>query len=302
MELKVWFEEKDYGLGLAILGNHCKNRVLLQNLGRKKNPEKLEYELGKVAKEQGIVFGTKKKTTGKTKGSKLPPVEETGGTLQQSTESHSDQVIDQMNKEKEEKLEELESGAEAIVGDKLSDMEMDADNIVEDKLMELDKRAEELLAGKLNIIKAGKTVNFDELPANIQALVKENYDSYKETRALHEKLKLMENATPEDRQPLTERLASMDDKIRANWEVIDAWQPGAEPAPKLVQAIDHKRINANRKFISTNLKKLAEGNIPEKKITEVKSQLQLRYYELKSAGEEVATETLAELAKAGIEC
>ena len=186
--------------------------------------------------------------------------------------------------------------------EKLNDLDNDASNIIDDKLIELENRAEEILAGKLNIIKAGKTVNFEELPTNIQVLVKENYDSYKETRALHEKLKLMEKATPEDRQPLTERVASLDDKIRANWEVIDTWQPGAEPASKAVEAIDHKRINANRKYISTNLKKLAEGNILEKKIAEVKSQLQLRYTELKSAGEEVAAETITELAKAGVAC
>jgi hypothetical protein len=293
MELQKWFEEKDYGIGLAILGGYCKNRVLLQNLGRKPNQEKLEYELTKIAKEQGIIFGTVEETTSEPPAEMLPPVEETGDK-QQVAFGNEDKM--------EEKLEQLEEGADAIVGEKLSDMEMDADNIIDEKLIDLDKRAEEILAGKLNIIREGKKVKFEELPENMKKLVKENYDSYKETRALHEKLKLMVNATPADRQPLTERLASLDDKIRANWEVIDAWQPGAEPAPKTVEAIDHKRINANRKFISTNLKKLAEGNIVDKKIAEVKSQLQLRYNELKSAGEEVAAETLTELAKAGIEC
>lgn len=293
MELQKWFEEKDYGIGLAILGGYCKNRVLLQNLGRKPNPEKLEYELTKIAKEQGIVFGTVEETTAEPPAEMLPPVEKTGDK-QQVAFGNEDKM--------EEKLEQIEEGADAIVGEKLSDMEMDADNIIDEKLIDLDKRAEEILAGKLNIIREGKNVKFEELPENVKKLVKENYDSYKETRALHEKLKLMEKATPEDRQPLTERVASLDDKIRANWEVIDAWQPGAEPATKAVEAIDHKRINANRKYISTNLKKLAEGNIVDKKIAEVKSQLQVRYNELKSAGEEVATETLAELSKAGVIC
>jgi hypothetical protein len=228
-----WFKTKDYGIGLALLAGVSKNRVLLTNLSRKKNPAKLEYELTKIAKQQGIVFGTVEETTAELPAEPLPPVEETVGKMMVST---------------------------------------------------------------------GTELNIDELPPNLKAKWQQNQDAYKEIRALHEKLKLMEKATPEDRQPLTERVASLDDKIRANWEAIDGWVPGAEPVEELAEKIDHKRINANRKYISTNLKKLAEGSIVEKKITEVKHKLQLRYTELKSNGEEVAAETLAELVKAGIKC
>lgn len=223
MELKVWFEEKDYGIGLAILGNHCKNRVLLQNLGRKKNPEKLEYELTKIANKKEIAVIAE-----------IQPL------------SHSDQVIDIMNNDT-------------------------------------------------------RNDNPDILPKHLQVKWHENHDAYKEIRALHEKLKLMEKATPEYRQPLTERLASLDDKIRANWELIDAWQPGAESAAATVVKIDHKRINANRKFISSNLKKLLihpEVITPDK----LRNELQKRWNELKQSGEEVSKETKTDLTFVGVIC
>lgn len=117
MKLQEWFIEKDYGIGLALLGEYCKNRVLLQNLGRKHNPEKLEYELRKEAEKQGIVIGTVEETEVEVPEVPLPPAEETAGA-EQTSESHSDQVIDQMNADK---TLELKEGANQMVKEKLED-------------------------------------------------------------------------------------------------------------------------------------------------------------------------------------
>jgi len=250
MKLQEWFEEKDYGLGLAILGDNCKNRVLLQNLGRKKNPEKLEYELTKIAKEQGIVFGKEEETTGGEPGGPLPPVEETLGLMQTAYADADGKVI--------------------AVAD----------------------------SSKLKIINGNKEINIDDLSPEMKARWEQNRDAYKEIRVLHEKLKLMENATPEDRQPLTQRISELDDKIRENWKEIDAWVPTAE---NKIEAIDHKRMQANRKYISTNLKKLAEVTDPVKK-AKIATELQIRFNEVKSWGETFAPETIDELAKAGVVC
>jgi hypothetical protein len=243
--LNEWFENKDYGLGLAILGDYCKNRVLLQNLGRRKNPEKLEYELTKIAKEKGIVFGTVEETTGGEPDGPLPPVEENG---------------------------EAEPTSEVL--------------------------SEQLISGILKIVINSREISFDDLPAVMKARWQQNRDSYKEIRSLHEKLKLMENATPEDRQPLTGRIGELDDKIRQNWKEIDAWVPTAE---KVFEAIDHKRMQANRKYISTNLKKLAKVTDQVKK-AKVVAELQTRFTEVKASGETFAPETIEELAKAGVVC
>lgn len=307
--IEEWFKTKDYGIGLAVLAGVCKNRILLMNLSRKKNSEKLEYELTKIAKEQGIVFGKEEETTGGEPSGPLPPVEETGGA-EQTSESHSDLVIDQMNADKGEelaaganqvvegKLEELNEGADDIVNESINTIEDEAEAIVASTKNELELMADQVITGKLKIVREGKDVSFGDLSPEMKARWEQNRDAYKEIRVLHEKLKLMENATPEDRQPLTLRISELDDKIRENWKEIDAWVPATETK---VEAIDHKRMQANRKYISTNLKKLAEVTDPVKK-AKVIAELQGRFNEVKASGETFAAETIEELAKAGVVC
>jgi hypothetical protein len=205
-----------------------------------------------------------------------------------------------MNQEKDEKLEELETEAEAIVADKLSDMEDEADEVVKEKLGDLDLMAEQVITGKLKIVRDGKEISFNDLSTEMKARWEQNRDSYKEIRVLHEKLKLMENATPEDRQPLTLRISNLDDLIRNNWKEIDAYVP-VVPSSEPAVAIDHKRMQSNRKYISTNLKKLQEITDPVKKAMIV-AELQKRYNEIKAASETFAPETLEELAKVGVKC
>lgn len=289
MQLQDWFETKDYGVGLAILGNHSKNRMMLQNLSRKPNPEKLEYELNKLAISLGLIE------------EKIPEAivisidaAHAQEAQKDETQSHSDQVIDQMNSK-------LDSDADEIVSVKLSEMETDADEIVSDKLKELELAAEELLSGKLKVIRNGHEVKYDDLPKELRVCWDTNRDAYKQIRATHEKLKLMENATDADRAPLVQSIAKLDDKIRTNWESIDAWKPGDEPIIEKVLEIDHKRINANRKFISTNLQTL-KGMTDGDKSEKIKAKIQERYDELKNAGETVQPETIDELTKAGIQC
>jgi len=235
--INEWFETKDYGIGLVLLAKHCRNRMLLQSLSRRKNPAKLEYELTKIAKQQGIVFDKVGETTAEPPADTLPPIEETEGKI---------------------------------------------------------------------MVSQGKETNIDNLPQHLKAKWNENQNAYKEIRALHEKLKLMEKATPEDRQPLTERIALLDDKIRDNWEKIDNYDPSQEPEPdNQPQKIDHKRINANRKYISTNLKKLVALPEDEKAIairTATGQRIIERLIELVNAEEKVSEKTLIELRKLGVKC
>ena len=238
--LKDWFETKDYGIGLALLGKHCKNRAMLQALGRKSNPEKLEYELSKVALAQNIPIVPAQTIIPKEKVSAV---------------SHSDQVIDQMNAEEK--------------------------------------------STRKNIVRSGSVVSPDDLPPELKKLWKQNTDSYKLVRSLHEKLKLMEKSTAEDRAPLVRQIASLDESVIANWSKIDAWDPDyVEPATK-IEAIDHKRINANRKFICTNLKSILTAK-DEEKADEIRRKLSDRYNELRNAGEELDPETIVKLTNLGI--
>ena len=324
MTLKEWFEEKDYGIGLALFGQLSRNRILFQNLSRKKNPAKLEYELRKIAEHQGIDLTQKpedqENETGKTiqlnpdatqTPGQDPPAPTEGETQKSDGESHSDQVIDQMNAEKiedlkenadqvvSEKLQDLESEAEDIVSDSRSEIQADAEQIINETKDELEVIANEIISGKLKIIRDGKEIDFNSLSPEMKARWDQNRDAYKEQRVLHEKLKLMANATPEDRQSLTQRMCDLDDQIRENWAEIDAFVPGANNND--ATGVDHKRIQANRKYISTNLKKLPEQTDPVK-AAQVVTELQKRYDEIKASGEAVSPETIEELTKAGVKC
>ena len=255
MTLQEWIQadEKDYGLGMALYGKYCKNRILFQNLSRKPNPGKLENELLKAYKRE-LLKGTIEKPV------KVPE-------------------------------EQLDKTPNEPLGD---------------------KKKEQLIAEpapfRLKIVREGQDVKYEDLPEEIQKLWDANRDSYKEIRSLHEKLKLMEKATPEERQPLTSRIVELDDSIRKNWEEIDSWQPGKqEPKDKNPAAVEdqatlaHKRINANRKYISTNAKKLV-GESDVKKAGKLRKKIQERVNELKAAGENLKGKTEEELKKLGIEC
>jgi len=251
LSIKDWLnaDEKDYGIGLAILGTNSKNRVLLQNLGRKQNPRKLEYELRKIAAQQGIDLTA------------------------------------------EDQQEETDLTDEQGTGAGISETGPESD---------VDTVEKAIIEGRLTIVRGDREVKFEDLPEEMQARWNQNRDAYKEIRATHEKLKLMEQATPEDRAPLTSRIAELDDQIRVNWEAIDAWEPVKETGADDT-AIDHKRINANRKYISTNLKKVSE-DMDEVKAAKIRDEIKARLAELKAAGENLSDATIEELKKQGFEC
>lgn len=246
MTLQEWFDDKkrDYGIGLALFGKHCKNRMLLQNLSRKQNPGKLEYELKKVLDRENNNAAAAKEA----EQNKVSEPQEIEGTSRSITSANMDKLV---------------------------------------------------------IVRNNNKVDYDALPKEIQAKWDENRDGYKEIRATHEKLKLMDNAPATDRAPLIRRITELDTLIRSNWDIIDAWRPGKEvKGPEKTEKgpqIDHKRIVANRKYISTNVKKLAAEK-DEKKASKLRAKVQERVSELQAAGEEMKPETLEELKKLDIEC
>lgn len=243
--LKEWFETKDYESGLIFLGRCSKNRSIIQNLTKRKNPAKLEYELMKIARDQDV-----KHLSALEIG--IKPL------------SHSDQMIDQINKEREKRIQESQ---------------------------------------QFKVIRASHEVNYEDLPMDMQKLWDNNRDNAKEIRALHEKLKLMEKASPEDREPLTMRISELDESIHSNWDIINKWQPGnqsvKEPVIPVKTEIDHKRINANRKYISVGIKML-KSELTEEKSGKIKDEILIRYKELISSNEEVSIDTVEQLKKAGI--
>lgn len=214
----------EYYQRLGLLGQFCKNRAMLQNLQRKPNPEKVEYELSKYDKSNIV---------------------KTNIVKSQQPAASSQQPVTPP------KVDHPQNGF------------------------------------------------IDQLPPDLLMKWQQNTDFYKEIRAIHERLKLMEKATDADRQPLTEKIARMDDIIRANWQLIDGYDPNApKPEPEQVQIIDHKRINSNRKFLSVNLKKL--GELTGEPLEDLRSKITRRTAELLQAGEQIHSKTIEELTKYGI--
>lgn len=256
--IKKWFETKDYNQGLALLAQYSKNRVLLQNISRKPFPAKLEFELRRIAQRMNV------KPAPGTSGF---PARQAGGRS-------ADEKAGSLNTAPPKNLPKTDKP------------KTDKAKIVKTE------------TGKPKIVRNSHDVNFDDLPPRLQKLWEKNRDAYKEIRALHEKLKLMEKATPEDREPITSLIAQLDDSIRENWKVIDAWDPDAEPEQPEPAKVDHKRINSNRKYISTNLKRL--GKLDGKKATDLREKIQVRVDELVEAGENISEKKVEELQKLGV--
>lgn len=164
------------------------------------------------------------------------------------------------------------------------------------KAKKIVRKLKEQKPDRWRIVKNGAEVDYDDLPAHLQNAWDENRDRYKQIRSLHEKLKLMHKAEPEDRQPLVNEITRHDDRIRKNWAEIDAWQPGQEPEPapgKPQVKMDHKRISANRKYITTGTKRLVK--LEGEKAAALRQQIQGRVDELLAAGVEISEKKKKEL-------
>ena len=160
----------------------------------------------------------------------------------------------------------------------------------------------------------GKRADHDTLPEAIQALFEKNLQIYPEMRSLHERLKVLsEAATGTERLPFLQRLLSLDQELRENWNLYDGFDvnaivpnlpnlPNASEIPNEPTKIDAKRVSANRKYLSDNKSKLAaiiqEQNA--EKATELLDKMQIRFNELIENGETFATDQVAELKELGL--
>jgi hypothetical protein len=132
---------------------------------------------------------------------------------------------------------------------------------------------------RLKIVRNGNTIQLEDLPPRLQKLYLQNTEMYKKMRALHERAKLIKDDVL--RTPVTQQLVEYDGKVRENWAVIDSWD-GQPDVPG--GAIDHRRINANRKFITDNRLKLDQIQ-PGSERDQLMMKMQGRIDELILAGE-----------------
>ena len=112
----------------------------------------------------------------------------------------------------------------------------------------------------------GRRADHDELPDDIRALYDENADVYFRMKQVFTTLQGMADKQPCDRYELLVQLKELDDRYRQNWERYDHWSADAPPpeaesaptdaAPDPMAAA--KAISAARKYVSENVRKLAE--------------------------------------------
>ena len=157
----------------------------------------------------------------------------------------------------------------------------------------------------------GKRADHDTLPEAVQALFEKNLQIYPEMRSLHERLKVLsETATATERLPFLQRLLSLDQELRENWNLYDGFDVNADmpnpsnesEIPNEPTKIDAKRVSANRKYLSDNKAKLA-AIIQERnaeKASELLDKMQIRFNELIENGETFAPDQVAELKELGL--
>ena len=105
----------------------------------------------------------------------------------------------------------------------------------------------------------GKRPDHDTLPQELQELYERNGEIYFKMKQLFETLKQMENDTPCDRHEYLKQLDELDKAYRQNWETYDAWSAvSSGPVQHVTDAPSAQQLQAARKYVSANKKKLAE--------------------------------------------
>ena len=188
------------------------------------------------------------------------------------------------------------------------------ENAVEET-KKLEKKAETILTTTLakieekeKEVKRGRRSDHEELPENIKAKVVENQTLYPRMRKIHEQLKLMANARPCDRYPFLKELKELDEKIRRNWDEYDAYDASADRAieeqaeQEPAAAVDIKKIQAARKYLSDNKAKLAELSVQEdfNKQMELQKKMQERLDLLIQSHAGISDEQIRELQDLGL--
>ena len=105
----------------------------------------------------------------------------------------------------------------------------------------------------------GKRPDHDTLPQELQELYERNGDIYFKIKQLFETLQQMENDTPCDRHEYLKQLDELDKTYRQNWETYDTWSAVTSgPVQPVTDAPTAQQLQAARKYVSSNKKKLEE--------------------------------------------
>lgn len=163
-------------------------------------------------------------------------------------------------------------------------------------------------SSQTGVIAIGKRPDHDSLPDEIKALWDECAELWFKLKSLFEQLKGMEKEPPCDRYEYLLQLDEADKKYRANMQIYDEYKPGSpeeknEDAPPPVDdpATISKKVNAARKYISDNKKKLSDlKETDTEKYAALLVKVQERYDYLINSGNTVDVEQINELVALGL--
>lgn len=153
---------------------------------------------------------------------------------------------------------------------------------------------------------AGKRADHDELPDEIKDLWVQSAELWFKIKEAFETLKTMEAAPPCDRYEYLKLLDEADKQYRANMAKYDAFGGEMETgeSKEMEPADIAKKVQAARKYISDNKKKLAEmkesDDYPNAKYDALRDKVQERFNFLVESGNSVSEEQVAELKELGI--
>ena len=142
-----------------------------------------------------------------------------------------------------------------LTHEQVEQMQRQVDGIVQKRHLEKKESA------STSEFKAGKRVDHDELPDEVQALYVENLSIVQKMRELHLKLRSLslDNAPCPDseRYPFLKELISLDKKLHSNWEIYDHYT-GADGEQILTEDLREQSkkavnlINLNKNRYSKN--------------------------------------------------
>lgn len=154
---------------------------------------------------------------------------------------------------------------------------------------------------------AGKRVDHDELPEEIQALWDNNFELYTKIKNIFEELKARNGLQPCDRYELLKVLDEAEKTYRSNLASYDAYVVGQSAPIADGATADNNpaelatKINNARKYISSNKEKLTALIAAEdEKATQLREKMQERVDIILTAGVPFTADQQAELESLGI--
>lgn len=148
-----------------------------------------------------------------------------------------------------------------------------------------------------DIVYKGKRPDHDQLPEAIRKIYERNGDVFFRMKRVYNTLLQMEDAEPCDRYEQLKMLDELDREYRANWGLYDSYTPGDGGQDS--KAVTPKKVNAARKYLSDNKKKLATLKDEAKKAA-LLNKMQERIDLLVDAGETFEEKYQRELEKLGL--